>query len=65
MGGIPLRDAAKRFLANLEGAAPMEKLAAENVQKDARISELEATVRDLNDKFNAMIAQRQNDTSQA
>jgi len=58
MGGLGLRDKAKRWIEAANGAAPMEKLAAENAAKDARIAELETTVKDLGDKFNAMLAQR-------
>lgn len=65
MGGMSLRDKAKRWIEAAEGAAPMEKLAAENVAKDARIAELEATVKDLGDKFNAMLAQRAIDPTKA
>jgi hypothetical protein len=65
MGGVALRDKATRYLQSAESTAPMEKLAAENAQKDARISELEVTVKDLGDRLNALLAQRAVEPPQA
>lgn len=58
MGGFPLREAAKRALELAKGAAPAEKLAAENAAKDAKIAGLEETVKDLAARLDAMAAQR-------
>lgn len=58
MGGFPLREAAKRALELAKGAAPAEKLAAENAAKDAKIGALEDTVKDLARRLDEMTAQR-------
>lgn len=47
MGGLALRDRAKRYIDSTAGDAVAEKLAAENRAKDAKIEALEAQMADI------------------
>lgn len=60
MGGYALREKAQRHLEQLAGSAPMEKLAAENAAKDAKISTLEAQMKDLIARMDAQTAAKAN-----
>lgn len=60
IGGFALRAAAVRYLELAAGSAPMEKLAAENAEKDAKIATLEAQHADLLKRVDAMAAQAAN-----
>lgn len=64
IGGFSLRDKAKRFLELAAGQAPMEKLAAENAEKDAKIATMETQMADLLKRVDAMAAQAANATPQ-
>lgn len=60
MGGYALREKAQRHLEALAGSAPMEKLAAENAAKDAKIAAMDAQMKDLLARVDAMTAAKAN-----
>lgn len=60
MGGQTLREQAKRWLEAAAGAAPAEKLAAENAELKATIDQLQKTTADLASRLDAMSAQKAN-----
>lgn len=58
MGGMALRDRARRYLESTAGAAAEEKLAAENRAKDERIAQLEGQLADLTKRIDQIAAKR-------
>lgn len=59
MGARELQAKAKAFLAAAKGTAEVQRLAAENERKDARISQLEQQLSDLSAKIEAVMAKQQ------
>ncbi|WP_343712845.1 hypothetical protein [Inquilinus sp.] len=59
IGARELQAKAKAFLAAAKGSAEVQRLAAENERKDARISQLEQQLRDLSSKVEALMTEKQ------
>lgn len=54
MGGYALREKAKRWVEATNGAAPMEKLAAENERQAATIAEMQAQMAEMKKAMDAL-----------
>jgi hypothetical protein len=60
MGGYPLRDRAKRHLEEIAGAAPAQKLAAENAELKGTIDTMQGQLAEALRRLDEMAAQKAN-----